>query len=102
MSYNDWLNKNNSNVPINVYVGGYYYIGVTGNYPCYWKNGNRVNIPYLYTGYDTGNWVNSIYIDGNDVYCAGSTWITLVLIMHAIGKTVSFISLSLIILLQIH
>ena len=71
LSDKDWQNKTgNSNIPVDIYVGGYYNDSLNNTMPCYWKNGVRTDLasdvslaPYA---------VNSISVDGNNVYCGGS------------------------------
>jgi hypothetical protein len=76
LSYNEWLNTNTKALDlVNVYNGGYYYNAtLTSNVPCYWKNGDRVDLPYNPGGNNSENNVNSIFIDGKDVYCAGNIY----------------------------
>ena len=74
ISYKDWLNKTNSSNDVDIYIGGDCENGAD-SYPCYWKNGARVDLPYEYSNNDgngTLNCVYSIFVDGNDVYCGGS------------------------------
>jgi hypothetical protein len=61
----DKTEKNNDTPDI--YIVGYYTIG--NNYPCYWKNENRIDLQYITLTNATDM---SIYVDdNNDVYCSG-------------------------------
>jgi hypothetical protein len=75
LSYEEWRDRSNfSNNDVDVYIGGFYYLGAptSSNIPCYWKNGSRVDMEYIYAY--PSNAVTSICLDGEDVYCGGWYW----------------------------
>jgi len=56
-----------------VYVGG---SDESTQHPVYWKNGQKVSLPFDNTPLDTNNeygWVTGIAVSGNDVYATGGT-----------------------------
>jgi len=68
LSIEEWKDTSSSaDAGVDVYVVGYYTI--TNNYPCYWKNGNRIKLQYtnLSGSSDLGIFVD----DNNEVYCCG-------------------------------
>jgi hypothetical protein len=69
LSYDEWKEKtgNNKN-EVDIYIVGY--SQSTNNYPCYWKNGNRVDMKVTNP---TGTSDFAIFVDeNNDVYCGGN------------------------------